>query len=71
MVRTGGLGFIDELPQSDFDGKHVRTIDMWGHATTQIFSEVSLAMHDEFALSYEKRFLCIIVTTNHGACGSG
>jgi hypothetical protein len=56
FVGSGGLGCTDELPQPDFDGTHVRPIDMWGHATTQIFSEVSPAMHDEFALRYEGRF---------------
>jgi len=68
MVGSGGLGFIDELPQPDFDGKHVRTIDMWGHATTQIFSEVSPAMHNEFALSYEKRFLSRFGLASYGCC---
>jgi hypothetical protein len=49
-------GSWPKLPQGDFDGTHVRAIDQWGHATTRIFSEVSPAMHDEFALTYEKRF---------------
>lgn len=40
----GGHTTTDELPQPDFDGSHVRTVDQWGHATTQIFSEVSPAM---------------------------
>ena len=67
-VGSGGLGFTDELPQAGFDGTHVRFIDMWGHATTQIFSEVSPAMHDEFALSYEKRFLSKFGLSNYGCC---
>lgn len=65
---SGAFGFTDELPQSDFDGEHVRTIDMWGHATTQIFSEVSPAMHDEFALTYERRFLERFGFSNYGCC---
>jgi len=67
-VGSGGLGFTDELPQADFDGEHVRSVDMWGHATTQIFSEVSPAMHDEFALNYEKRFLARFGLSNYGCC---
>lgn len=67
-VGPGGLGFTDELPQGDFDGTHVRAIDQWGHATTQIFSEVSPAMHDEFALSYEKRFLERFGLASYGCC---
>lgn len=67
-VGSGGLGFTDELPQADFDGTHVRSVDLWGHATTQIFSEVSPAMHDEFALNYEKRFLERFGLSNYGCC---
>jgi hypothetical protein len=67
-VGPGGLGFTDELPQPDFDGTRVRTIDQWGHATTQIFSEVSPAMHDEFALTYEKRFLSRFGLASYGCC---
>jgi len=67
-VGPGGLGFTDELPQADFDGAHVRPVDMWGHATTQIFSEVSPSMHEEFALTYEKRFLCRFGLASYGCC---
>lgn len=67
-VGSGGLGFTDELPQSDFDGTHVRAIDMWGHATTQFFSEVSPAMHQEFALDYEKKFLARFGLNCYGCC---
>jgi hypothetical protein len=67
-VGSGGLGFTDELPQKDFDGTHVRTIDQWGHATTQIFSEVSPAMHEEFALKYERQFLARFGLNNYGCC---
>ena len=67
-IGPGGLGFTDDLPQPDFDGTHVRTRDQWGHATTQIFSEVSPAMHDEFALTYEKRFLSRFGLTGYGCC---
>jgi len=67
-VGSGGLGFNDELPQSDFDGSHVRTIDQWGHTTTQIFSEVSPAMHEEFAIKYEKQFISRFGLANYGCC---
>ena len=65
---SGGLGWTDELPQPDFDAEHVRTLDQWGHATTQIFSEVSPAMHEEFALAYEKRFLERFGLAYYGCC---
>jgi len=67
-IGPGGLGTTDELPQQDFDGEHVRTCDQWAHATTQIFSEVSPAMHEEFALRYERRFLSRFGLTSYGCC---
>jgi len=68
FVGSGGVGYTDELPQPDFDGEHVRTIDQWGHAAAQIFSEVSPAMHEEFALRYEKRFLERFGLACYGCC---
>ena len=65
---SGGVGFSDELPQPDFDGEHVRPMDMWGFCTTQIFSEVSPAMHDEFALRYEKQWLENFGLNAYGCC---
>ena len=67
-VGSGGLGATDELPAEDFDGTHVRLKDMWGHATTQIFSEVSPAMHDEFAIRYETQFLELFGLGAYGCC---
>ena len=67
-VGPGGLGFTDELPAKDFDGVHVRARDQWGHATTQIFSLVSPAMHIEFALQYESRFLSRFGLGCYGCC---
>ncbi len=67
-VGSGGIGFTDELPQKDFNGTHVRTVDMWGHATTQIFSLVSPAMHNEFALTYEKQYLDRFGLNCYGCC---
>jgi hypothetical protein len=67
-VGSGGIGVTDELPQDDFDGQHVRLIDLWGHATTQIFSEVSPAMHDEFVIPYESRFLEQFGLNCYGCC---
>lgn len=67
-IGPAGLGFTDELPGKDFDGTHVRTRDQWGHATTQIFSEVSPAMHEEFALKYESRFLSRFGLGSYGCC---
>lgn len=67
-VGAGGLGCSDELPQPDFDGAHVRPIDLWGTATAQIFSEVSPAMHEEFALRYELKWLSRFGLNCYGCC---
>ncbi len=67
-IGSGAYGYTDELPQPDFDGKHVRTIDLWGSATAQIFSEVSPQMHEEFALNYEQRWLEMFGLTYYGCC---
>ncbi|MGQ9555807.1 MAG: hypothetical protein ACUVWR_17040 [Anaerolineae bacterium] len=67
-VGSGGLGFSDELPQPDFDGVHARPIDMWSSATPQIFSEVSPAMHERFALRYERRWLERFGLNCYGCC---
>ncbi len=67
-VGSGGVGYTHELPQPDFERDHVRPIDMWGFATTQIFSEVSPAMYEEFAMQYERRFLERFGLNCYGCC---
>jgi hypothetical protein len=67
-VGSGGLGYTDELPQPDFDGKRVRMIDMWGNSTPQIFSCVSPEMHWEFALKHEMRILDRFGLNCYGCC---
>ena len=67
-VASGGIGVTDELPQKDFDGVHVRTRDLWGFAAAQIFSEVSPAMHEEFALRYEIQYLDKFGLNAYGCC---
>jgi hypothetical protein len=65
---TGGLSYTDELPGADFDPDHVRPADMWGLAMAQVFSEVSPAMHEEFALRYERRWLKLFGLAYYGCC---
>jgi hypothetical protein len=67
-IGPGGEGFTDELPQPDFDGVHVRAKDVWGTASTQIFVDVSPAMHEEFALQYESRLLTRFGLSCYGCC---
>jgi hypothetical protein len=65
---TGGLSYTDELPADGFDPAHVRPADMWGLAMAQVFSEVSPAMHEEFALGYERRWLKLFGLAYYGCC---
>jgi hypothetical protein len=67
-VGSGGAGYTSELPQKGFDGVHVRARDLWGFATAQVFSEVSPAMHEEFALQHEKRALELFGLNCYGCC---
>ena len=64
----GGLSFTDQLPQPDFNPDSVRLCDLWGRAMAQIFSEVSPAMHEEFAIQYEKRYLNRAGLVYYGCC---
>ena len=67
-VGSGGYGFTGELPQVGFDPLQVRAIDIWGCAAAQIFSSVSPAMHEEFALQYERRWLERFGLSYYGCC---
>jgi len=64
----GGYDYTDELPPPDYDPAHVRPRDMWGRTMSQIFSSVSPAMHEEFALRYECRWLNRFGLTYYGCC---
>lgn len=65
---SGGNSYTSQLPQKDFDGVHVRSKDLWAMATTQIFSAVSPAMHEEFTLQYERRYLARFGLACYGCC---
>jgi hypothetical protein len=69
-MRTGpgGYGYTKELPGKDFDAGHVGPMNMWGHAAAQVFSAVSPAMHWEFALKHEMRWLERWGMNHYGCC---
>ncbi|MBI3923519.1 MAG: hypothetical protein HY318_19020 [Armatimonadetes bacterium] len=67
-VSGGGPQYTDDLPPVDCDPKRIRPQDMWGRTMSQIFSEVSPAMHEEFALQYECRWLNRFGLTYYGCC---
>ena len=65
---SGGVGYTDELPPSDFDPQHVRPRDMWASAESQEMSHVSPAMHREFVMQYEARLLGPFALNGYGCC---
>ena len=67
-VGTGALGYTDELPADGFDPGHVRPRDLWGTCAAQVFAAVSPAMHEEFCLRHERRFLGKFGLTCYGCC---
>lgn len=67
-VGSGGMGITDQLPTSNPDGHRISTSEQWGCATAQIFSEVSPAMHEEFALQYERPLMERFGLTYYGCC---
>jgi hypothetical protein len=68
IINTGGYGCTDQLPAKGFTPEHVRTLDSWGSAATQIFGTVSPEMHWEFSSQYEARFLKRFGLVSYGCC---
>ena len=66
-VGSGGYGYTDELPQSDFNGK-VRCVDMWGFTESQETVGVSSEMYEEFIFPYEKQIMDRFGLTCYGCC---
>lgn len=67
-VGSGGFGYTHELPQKDFDGVHVRTIDMWGFAESQETCYVSPEMFEEFIFPYQYAILERFGLNCYGCC---
>ncbi len=67
-VGSGGFGFTNELPQKDFDGKNVRTMDMWGFMESQETSHISPEMFEEFILPYQVPILERFGLNCYGCC---
>jgi len=65
---SGGIGYTNELPQPDYDGKNVRLCDLWGFGVAQEFSEVSPQHHEEFVLDYQIRILKLFGLNAYGCC---
>ena len=66
-IGSGALGWSDELPQPDFDGK-VRICDMWGLAESQETVGVSPDMFAEFILPYQLPIIERFGLSCYGCC---
>lgn len=67
-VGSGGYGYTSELPGKDFNPDHVLAKNMWGCANAQIFASVSPAMHWEFAIEHDLKWLERFGMTYYGCC---
>jgi len=67
-IGSGGYGYTDQLPGSNFDPNCITPLNMWGCSNAQIFSEVSPRMHWEFALEHDLRWLSRFGLTYYGCC---
>jgi len=66
-VGSGGYGFTDQLPQSDYAGR-VRAADLWGFAESQETVYVSPRMYEEFIYPYERPILERFGLNCYGCC---
>lgn len=67
-IGSGGYGYTRELPGADFDAASVKPHNMWGCSNAQIFSDVSPAMHWEFAVEHDLRWLARWGLVYYGCC---
>jgi len=66
-VGSGGLGWTNELPRSDFNGK-VRCADMWGFCESQETVGVSPDTFAEFVFPYQDPILKRFGINCYGCC---
>ena len=67
-VGSGGYGYTRRLPGGDYDPSFVKPHNMWGCSNAQIFSGVSPAMHWEFAVEHDLRWLARWGFVYYGCC---
>ena len=67
VIGQGGLGYTSHLPAA-CKGRPLLLKHQWGSCMAQIFSSVSPAMHEEFALAYERRLMELFGLAYYGCC---
>jgi hypothetical protein len=65
-IGSGAYGYTKRLAAAK--GSLTTPLGMWGSATAQIFGSVSPAMHREFGLEYERRWLDRFGLAYYGCC---
>lgn len=65
-VGSGAYGYCNGLKEDT--GESVKASEIWGSATPQIFGAISPAMHKEFALDYERKWLKKFKLSYYGCC---
>jgi len=68
FTGTGGYGWSHELPAPDYDGRHVRTCDMWGFCESQETVGVSPKLFEEFVFAYQLPILERFGLNIYGCC---
>lgn len=67
-IASGGIGHTEELPRADFDGEHIKTMDMWGFVDSQETNNVSPQMYAEFIFPNEKPITDRFGLNCYGCC---
>jgi len=67
-IGSGGYGYTSRLPGREYDPGWVQPADMWGCSNARIFSDVSPAMHWEFAVEHDRRWLSRWGLVYYGCC---
>ena len=65
---TGGIGYTNQLPTKNYDGKQVKLNDLWGLGVAQELSEVGPTQHEEFAINYQLPILERFGLNSYGCC---
>lgn len=68
FVGTGGYGWSDELPGTDYDGTRVRISDLWGFCESQETVGVSPSQFEEFVFAYQLPILERFGLNIYGCC---
>ena len=65
-IGSGAYGYSSELPAGDT--LNMKCSDIWGAAAAQILTSASPQMHEEFAITYEKKWLERFKLSYYGCC---